>query len=72
MTCRVVLIVLSLVAAVSSARAADFPTMVRFASVTVGKIPAGPELTGWIYRPDGQGPFPAIIFAHSCAGSHRA
>jgi dienelactone hydrolase len=66
--CRSVLVILSLLAAVASARAADFPTLIRFPSVALGKIEAGPELTGWIYRPDGPGPFPAIIFAHSCAG----
>jgi dienelactone hydrolase len=67
MTYRIVLIIISLLSAVAPARADD-PTMVRFPSVAVGKIEAGPELTGWIYRPDGPGPFPAIIFAHSCVG----
>jgi dienelactone hydrolase len=41
---------------------------VRFASVAVGNVPAGPEITGWLTKPDGPGPFPAIILAHSCAG----
>ncbi|CAN5309813.1 dienelactone hydrolase family protein [soil metagenome] len=41
---------------------------VRFASVAVGTVPAGPEITGWLSKPGGPGPFPAIILAHSCAG----
>jgi dienelactone hydrolase len=45
-----------------------FPTEVRFPSVTVGSIPAGPEVTGWIFQLPGLGPFPAIILAHTCAG----
>lgn len=41
---------------------------VRFPSVGVGSVAAGPEITGWLYRPEGAGPFPAIVLAHSCAG----
>jgi dienelactone hydrolase len=41
---------------------------VRFPSVAVGNVPAGPELTGWLYRPDGAGPFPAVVLAHPCNG----
>ena len=41
---------------------------VRFPSVAVGNSPAGPEITGSVYKPSGAGPFPAIILAHSCAG----
>lgn len=50
------------------------PTEVHFRSVAVGNIPAGPEITGWIFHPPGPGPFPAIILAHTCAGygSHIA
>lgn len=45
---------------------------VSFPSVTVMPCgsPAGPEVKGWIYRPSGDGPFPAIILAHSCAGAN--
>ena len=32
---------------------------VRFPSVAVGTVAAGPELSGWLYRPKGEGPFPA-------------
>jgi dienelactone hydrolase len=41
---------------------------VSFPSVAVGSVAAGPEVKGWIYKPAGPGPFPAIILAHSCAG----
>jgi dienelactone hydrolase len=44
---------------------------VHFPSVAVGPSAAGPEITGWMYKPDGAGPFPAIILAHSCAGVNR-
>jgi len=41
---------------------------VHFPSVAVGTAPAGPEITGWLYRPSGAGPFPAIVLAHPCNG----
>ena len=41
---------------------------VRFPSVAVGNSAAGPEITGWVYKPAGPGPFPAIILAHTCGG----
>jgi dienelactone hydrolase len=41
---------------------------VRFPSVSVGNVAAGPELTGWLSRPNGAGPFPAIVLAHPCNG----
>ena len=41
---------------------------VRFPSVAVGTVAAGPELSGWLYRPKGEGPFPAIVLAHPCNG----
>src|SRR5688572_33185335 len=43
---------------------------VSFPSVAVGSSPAGPEVKGRIYKPSGDGPFPAIILAHSCAGTN--
>jgi dienelactone hydrolase len=42
---------------------------VSFPSVTVASSPAGPEVKGWVYKPSGDGPFPAIILAHNCAGT---
>lgn len=44
---------------------------VSFPSIAVGSSPAGPEVKGWVYKPPGNGPFPAIILAHSCAGTNR-
>lgn len=41
---------------------------VHFPGVTVGSSSAGPEISGWLYRPAGTGPFPAIVLAHTCAG----
>lgn len=41
---------------------------VHFPSVAVPGVKAGPELSGWLYRPEGTGPFPAIVLAHTCAG----
>jgi len=61
---RRVLAILLLVLAAGVARAET----VRFPSVAVGNVAAGPELSGWLYRPDGEGPFPAIVLAHPCNG----
>ncbi len=41
---------------------------VQFPSVAVGPAPAGPQISGWLYRPAGDGPFPAIVLAHPCNG----
>ncbi|MBL6617035.1 MAG: dienelactone hydrolase family protein [Reyranella sp.] len=41
---------------------------VRFPSVAVGNSAAGPEITGWMYRPSGAGPYPGIVLAHTCGG----
>jgi len=41
---------------------------VHFPSIAVGSAPAGPEITGWMYKPAAAGPAPAIILAHTCAG----
>jgi dienelactone hydrolase len=41
---------------------------VRFPSVAVASSTAGPEISGWMYRPSGAGPFPGIVLAHTCAG----
>jgi dienelactone hydrolase len=61
---RRVLAILLLVLAASGARGEG----VRFASVAVGNVPAGPEIPAWLDKPAGPGPFPAIVLAHSCAG----
>lgn len=41
---------------------------VSFPSVTVGTSQGGTEVRAWVYKPAGNGPFAAIILAHSCAG----
>ena len=41
---------------------------VHFPSKAVGSVSAGPEIPGWLYRPAGAGPFPAIVLAHTCGG----
>ena len=41
---------------------------VRFPSVAVGGVSAGPEISGSLYRPGGDGPSPAIVLAHPCNG----
>ncbi len=41
---------------------------VRFLSVAVGSSAAGPEISGWMYKPSGAGTFAAIVLAHNCAG----
>lgn len=41
---------------------------VSFPSAAVGNVAAGPEITARIYKPEGPGPFAAVILAHSCAG----
>jgi dienelactone hydrolase len=43
---------------------------VAFPSIAVGSSEAGPEIRGWIYKPAGDGPFPAVILAHSCSGTN--
>ena len=61
---RRVLAILLLVLAAGEAWAQT----VRFPSAAAGNVAAGPELTGWLYRPAGPGPFPGIVLAHPCNG----
>lgn len=56
------ILLLVLVAGVARAETVHFP------SVAVGTVAAGPELSGWVYRPKGEGPLPAIVLAHPCNG----
>ncbi len=44
---------------------------VRFPSIAVGSSAAGPEMSGWMYKPSGAGPFPGIVLAHTCGGIGR-
>lgn len=45
-----------------------FAQSVRFPSVAVGSSAAGPEISGWMYKPSGAGPFAALVLAHPCSG----
>jgi dienelactone hydrolase len=45
-----------------------FAQSVHFPSLATGTAPAGPEIKGWLYKPDGPGPFPAIVLVHACNG----
>jgi dienelactone hydrolase len=67
---RVLAILLPILLGVLAAAVARAET-VRFPSVAVGSAAAGPEITAWLDKPGGPGPFAAIILAHSCAGVGR-
>ena len=41
---------------------------VRFASVTIGNNAERSQITAQMFRPDGSGPFPGVVVAHSCGG----
>lgn len=41
---------------------------VTFKSVAVGSLGAGPQVTATLSKPAGDGPFPAIVLVHTCAG----
>jgi dienelactone hydrolase len=64
MSGRPLIAFLVLFLAASGARAES----VHFPSVATGPAPAGPEITATLTRPAGEGPFPAIVLAHTCAG----
>lgn len=57
----------AILSALLAATVAEAQT-VRFPSVAVGSAAAGPEISGWMYRPAGAGPFPALVLAHPCNG----
>jgi dienelactone hydrolase len=61
---RAVVVLVLLAFSVASAAAGP----VNFPSAAVGSSSAGPGISGWLYRPNGEGPFPAIVLAHTCAG----
>src|SRR5215472_15448022 len=50
--------------------AALFPACGRAAatSVTITSAVSGERLPALLYRPDGPGPFPAVVIAHDCSG----
>ena len=41
---------------------------VSFPSVAAANVAAGPQIKAWLAKPAGEGPFPAVIVLHSCAG----
>lgn len=48
--------------------AAATPQTVTFPSVTAVETGNGIELTGYLFVPEGAGPFPAVILMHGCSG----
>ena len=52
----------------AGAAQAQAPQFVRFPSAIAGRSAAGPEILAEIFKPEGEGRFPAIVLAHSCAG----
>jgi dienelactone hydrolase len=68
MVCRLLLLIVLSLPVSAKAQLPGFPTEVHFPSIAVGDVAAGPQISGWVYRPEGSGPFPALILAHSCAG----
>lgn len=43
----------------------EFPALQEFEGKPV-------TLTGWLYRPEGDGPFPALVLLHGCGGMYGA
>ena len=66
--CRLATILFCLVSTAAHAQSGDSPEAVHFPGVSIGGVPAGPEVPGWVYRPSGAGPFPAFVLARTCAG----
>jgi dienelactone hydrolase len=61
---RIVTIALILLCLVFDAAAQT----VSFPSVATTNVAAGPQIKAWLTKPAGEGPFPAVIVLHSCAG----
>src|SRR5882672_1491619 len=61
---RILTIALILLSAVFDAAAQT----VSFPSVATTNVTAGPQIKTWLTKPAGEGPFPAVIVLHSCAG----
>src|ERR1700716_4704140 len=53
----------------ASAALASGPDAVE---MTLEGLKDGAKLKGFVYRPDGKGPFPAIVAMHSCDGLSTA
>lgn len=55
----------------SAAHAGLDPQWVEFPALK--EFNGGPvELGGWLYRPEGRGPFPALVLLHGCGGMYTA
>ncbi len=54
-------LVLALVSPLLAAESVSFPSALRQAATAV-------HLSGYLYRPDGPGPFPAVVMLHGCGG----
>jgi dienelactone hydrolase len=51
------------------------PFEIRLAQERGEPAPApepGPEIAGWFEKPEGEGPFPAVVWLHGCAGGTEA
>ena len=58
-----------LIALAAALPASGQPERVRFAGA--GEADGAPlELSAWLYRPKGDGPFPAVVMMHGCSGMH--
>jgi len=53
--------VLAVVAPLLASESVPFPSALRQAGAAV-------QLSGYLYRPDGPGPFPAVVMLHGCSG----
>jgi dienelactone hydrolase len=54
-------LVLALVSPLLAAESVSFPSALRQTAPVV-------HLSGYLYRPDGPGPFPAVVMLHACGG----
>src|SRR5262249_44835087 len=57
----VLVTVLAVVSPLLASESVNFPSALRQAGAAV-------QLSGYLYRPDGPGPFPAVAMLHGCSG----
>jgi dienelactone hydrolase len=58
----------ALAMALSCARGATAESLVRFPSAAPRADGHGPDIRGFLAKPQGAGPFPAVVLLHSCLG----
>lgn len=63
MSARMVCLCLAVVGALLPSCGRAAPT-----SVTIASAVSAEQIPAWLYRPDGPGPFPAVVIAHDCSG----